>query len=99
MYVATKKGFGLSTDGGNNFSTKLSGTIISLYVDRKYNIYAGTPNGLFISQNDGSSFVSKTAADGLNSNDIYKIFVGVNGAVYVGTGNGLSVTNPYLTNK
>jgi hypothetical protein len=54
-------------------------------------VYAATLGGVSISTDGGTSFVTRTTANGLGTNDTYG--VGVNGStVYVATWSGLSIS-------
>ena len=63
-------------------------------------VYAATNEGLSISTNGGTSFTTRTAADGLGDNWVHAVFVSgstvyaaVNGGLSISTAGGISFTN------
>lgn len=97
LYVATKAGLALSTDGGWTFTTRTttdglaSNTVRRVVADDNGNIYAATDQGLSISADGGQSFTTRTTADGLGNNSINDVRVD-NGTVYAATRSGLSIS-------
>ena len=101
------RGAGTATTAGINYPTSEYLTIpqglvgysqiadkivYGVYVDSAGVIYAATIGGLSISKDAGTTFTSKTTADGLGSNNINDVYVDSAGVIYVGTYDGLSIS-------
>jgi hypothetical protein len=100
IYAGTTKGLGISKDGGNTFTNKItngnssSNSIKGVAVSSLGVIYVATAfDGINISADGGNTFTSKNTSNGLASNNTLGIAVDALGNIYVATAGGLSISN------
>ncbi len=93
IYVATPSGIFKSIDNGKNFKLmKQTGTIKSLTVDNKNNIYFGNNNGFIYKSTDGgTTFTQMSGASGTITN----LTTDKDGNIYVGSKNSRSNDSIY----
>ncbi|MDH5720171.1 MAG: hypothetical protein OEZ13_06040 [Spirochaetia bacterium] len=90
IYAATSYGF---ASGSSSFTNYISGLPSTNLRSLFYNgtIYVGTSSGFAWSSNGGSSWTTRTTAEGLIYNEVYSSYVSGSN-IYVGTGYGTSVS-------
>ena len=95
IYVGTKNGLAITSDGGFSFFYKLIGNEIASVFAKGAMVYVGTSKGLFVSTNGGADYVNKPLFEYNLNPDFTRInalFAGQD-KVFVGTKNGLVRAN------
>lgn len=99
IYVGTTKGVSISYDDCRTWTHRL--TYDKTSDNKSFNVnhisvkggksYAGTFDGLLVSDDDFATYSIKTTASGLGANQVNSICV-TDGAIYVATNNGMSIS-------
>lgn len=97
IYAGTEGGLATSEDKGKKWKQVISldpSSIDAITVPIPSRIYVGGDKlGLQISDDSGKTWTKITLAQGLSDGYITSVFALANGMVYVGTSNGLSISN------
>ena len=102
VFVSSMYGGGLaiSDNNGENFTIKTSFNGLSkdmqikdLALNSNGTLYMATNEGLAVSSDDGSTFVVRNEDNGMESSDLYCIFVDSNDNIFVGSDKGISISN------